>query len=158
MSVQWKLRKGWVVFERGTEQCLLHHWAGEAWREGRPWVGGVRICAEQSFWPPRMWIWEVPANLIYLSVGREIQAGLWMTGMALLSVYLVFLSLTRHEALWRQETYFDLPSFPISTYTHDKYLWYSIKICWLNRWINKWMRNKREAGMVGMETKPLYSV
>ena len=62
------------------------------------------------------------------SVGRQVQTGLWKTGIALLSVNVVFLSLIRHETLWGQDIYLDLPDFPISTYIHDKYL--------LVKWMN----------------------
>lgn len=114
MSVQWKLRKRWVnvFFERTTEQWRLH-------QEGRPWVTWLWICAERSFWLQDV---DLGGSSQSFLVGRQVQTGLWKTGIALLGVYVVFLSLTRHKALWGQEIYLDLPDFPISTYTHDKYL------------------------------------
>ena len=121
MSVQWKLRKRWVnvFFERTTEQWRLHPRTGEAWQEGRPWVTWVWICAERSFWLQDV---DLGGSSQSFLVGRQVQTALWKTGIALLGVYVVFLSLTRHKALWGQEIYLDLPDFPISTYTHDKYL------------------------------------
>lgn len=45
------------------------------------------------------------------------------------------------------EGLFYLPPVPTSTYMHNKYLWHSINICWLNGWIHKWKRNVRGAGI-----------
>lgn len=131
MSVQWKLRKRWVnvFFERTTEQWRLHPRTGEARQGGRPWVTGVCICAERSFWRQDV---ALGGSSQSFSVGRQVQTGLWKIGIALLGVYVVFLPLTRHEALWGQEIYLDLPDFPIRTYT-------TINICNNKYLLVKWM-------------------
>lgn len=100
MSVQWS-RKRWVnvFFERTTEQWRLHPRTGEAWQEGRPWVTWLWICAERSFWLQDV---DLGGSAQSFLVGRQVQTGLWKAGIALLGVYVVFLSLTRHKALWGQ--------------------------------------------------------